>query len=93
MAVPEAVARPVAEGAVADGLRTLLEHGDDQPGAQFPHGSPPGRRDRVSPGQTGPWPIVRPDEEPLEEPGAEVRRGAQTTASVPFGAGEESAAA
>ena len=96
MAVPEAVARPVAEGAVAAGPRRSSDFwstgGTTSPVPSFRTVPRPADETGYLPGQTGPWPIVRPDEEPLEEPGAEVAgAAAQTTASVPFGAGEEPA--
>src|SRR5215469_16753574 len=99
MAMPEVIARSLAEGGVAAGSRR-------GPG-WVTTGLPPSFRtvprpvDEAGPAQdeTGPKPIAglaepiaRPDEEPLAEPEDEsVGADSPATASFPFGIGEEPA--
>ena len=91
MAMSEVVAGSTAEGSVAAGSR----RGPGWVAAGSPSGfrtvPRPADDTGSAPGGTGPRPIVRPDEEPLADPGDESARAAsQTTAAVIFETGEDS---
>ena len=94
MAMSEAVAGPAAEGRRGGRIQAGGRLGNDRLAAQFPHGAQAGDDTGSAPGETGPRPIVRPDEEPLAEPGDEsADADASTMAAVIFGTGEDSVAA
>jgi hypothetical protein len=94
MAMSEVVAGPVAEGSVA--ARTRRGPGWVTTGSPPSFRTVPRPADDTgpAPAETGPRPIVRPDEEPLAEPQDEsAGADSQTTAADIFGTGEYPVAA
>jgi len=87
---PEIAARPVAEGIVTAGPGRGPGWATTGPQPSFRTVPRPAGESGTAPGETGPQPIVRPDEEPPAEPDGEtVGADAQTTASIPFATGED----
>jgi hypothetical protein len=94
MAISETVAGPAAEGGVAAGSRRGTGWATTGSPPSFRTVPRPADDTGSAPGETGPRPIVRPDEEPLAEPGDEsADADASTMAAVIFGTGEDSVAA
>ena len=97
MAMPDAVARPVAEAIVAPEPRPSPGWATTGPLPVFRTVPRPAEEPEYAPGQTTPNPIVSPDEVPLAEPGDESTDAdsptsagteSQITASLPFGTGD-----
>jgi hypothetical protein len=96
MAIPDAMARPVAETIVTPEPRPSPGWATTGPLPVFRTVPRPAEEPEYAPGQTGPNPIVSPDDEPLAEPWdesadadppASAGTDSRITASLPFGTG------
>jgi signal transduction histidine kinase len=89
-ATSEIAAWPTVEGIVAAGPSQSPGWATTGPQSSFRTVPRPAGETGPAPGETGPQPIVRPDEEPLAELADEtVGADASTTASIPFPTGED----